>query len=91
MSLGWSIDFSTSAKKQLKSLDKQVAIRILKWLDVRISSGANPRLWGKQLQGNDMGDMWRYRIGDYRVLCIIKDNIVTVEVIAIGHRKEIYE
>jgi mRNA interferase RelE/StbE len=91
MSLIWNINFSESSKKQLKSLDKQIATRILKWLDTRITSGVNPRLWGKQLQGNTLGDMWRYRIGDYRVLCVIKDNIVTIEVISIGHRKDIYE
>ncbi len=91
MSLIWSINFSDSAKKQLKSLDKQITKRILKWLETRLTSGVNPRLWGKQLQGNILGDMWRYRVGDYRILCVIKDNIVTIAVISIGHRKDIYD
>ena len=91
MNLVWKINFSTTAKKQLGALDKQISKRILKWLDDRVCSGVNPRLWGKQLQGDTLGDMWRYRIGDYRVLCIIKDNIVTVEVVNVGHRNEIYK
>ena len=91
MNLVWQIEFSTTAKKQLKNLDKPVAKKILKWLNERLLLGVNPRLWGKQLTGNDFGDMWRYRVGDYRILCVIKDRIVTIEVISLGHRKEIYK
>ena len=90
MSLAWKIEFTDTAKKQLKYFDRPIANKILKWLDERILSGVNPRLWGKQLKGNELGDMWRYRVGDYRVLCLIKDNVVTVEVVSIGHRREIY-
>ncbi|MCC2624648.1 MAG: type toxin-antitoxin system mRNA interferase toxin, RelE/StbE family [Burkholderiales bacterium] len=91
MSLVWKVDFSSTARKQLKSLDKQISRRILKWLDERILSGVNPRLWGKQLQGDELGDMWRYRVGEYRILCVIRDNIVTVEVVYVGHRKDVYK
>lgn len=91
MSLVWKIELSETAKKDLKKLDKHVSMKIMRWLDERILSGVNPRLWGKQLKGTTLGDMWRYRIGDYRVLCLIKDNIVIVEVISIGHRKEVYK
>lgn len=90
VNLVWKIEFSTTAKKQLRNLDRQVAKKILKWLNERLLSGINPRLWGKQLTGSDFGDMWRYRIGDYRVLCIIKNSVVTIEVVSLGHRKEIY-
>lgn len=91
MSLAWKINFSETAKKQMKNLGKQISIRILNWLDDRITSGNNPRLWGKALKGNAFGEMWRYRVGNYRILCIIKDSIVIVEVISIGDRKEIYK
>jgi mRNA interferase RelE/StbE len=91
MSLIWKIEFSETAKKNLKSLDKPVRNRILKWLEDRVLSGVNPRLWGKQLKGGKHKDIWRYRIGDYRILCMIEDNIVTVHVVVIGHRKEIYD
>ena len=91
MSFVWKIEFSESAKKDLKKLDNQVSKKVLKWLESRILSGVDPRLWGKQLQGSVFGEMWRYRVGDYRVLCLIKDNIVTIEVVSIGHRKEVYK
>ena len=50
----------------------------------------NPRLWGKSLTGS-LNEKWRYRVGDYRILCVIKDHIVTIEVVSIGHRKDIYK
>lgn len=90
MNLAWKIKFSESAKKDLQKLDKPISKRIIKWLEERILSGVDPRLWGNQLKGNELGDMWRYRVGDYRILCLIKDNIVTIEVVSIGHRREIY-
>lgn len=91
MSLVWAIELSESAKKDLKKFDKPVSKRIIKWLEERVLSGVDPRLWGKQLKGDVFGDMWRYRVGDYRILCIIKDNIVTIKVVSIGHRKEVYK
>lgn len=87
----WKIEISDTALKQFSKLDKPIAKKIFKWLEERIYSNANPRLWGKQLKGSDLGDMWRYRIGDYRVLCLIKDNVVTVQIITVGHRKDIYD
>ncbi len=91
MSLDWKIEFSESAKKDLRKFDNQVSKKIIKWLEGRILSGVDPRLWGKQLKGSVFGEMWRYRVGDYRVLCLIKDNIVTIAIISIGHRKEVYK
>jgi mRNA interferase RelE/StbE len=91
MPLKWQIKFDDHALKQLKKLDRHDALRIIKYLEERILSGANPRLWGKQLKGSVLGDMWRYRIGDYRALCIIKDDEVIVYVVSVGHRKEVYE
>lgn len=91
MSLVWTIKLSESAKKDLKKLDKPVSQKIIKWLEERVLSGVDPRLWGKQLKGETLGDMWRYRVGDYRILCLIKDNIVTIEVVSVGHRKEVYK
>jgi mRNA interferase RelE/StbE len=91
VSCNYKIEYSKESTKQLKSLDRATANKIIQWLEDRILSGANPRLWGKQLKGTKFGDLWRYRVGNYRVLCLIKDNIVTVEVVAIGHRKYIYD
>ena len=78
------------ARKQLKKLDKQIANTLLNWVEQRLVSCENPRLWGKSLTGS-LNEKWRYRVGDYRILCVIKDHIVTIEVVSIGQRKEIYK
>ena len=88
--MAWKVEFSEAADKDISQLDKPMQKRILTWLDKRLTNCTNPRLWGKQLTGCH-GEKWRYRIGDYRVLSIIKDNIVTIEVVSIGHRKEVYK
>lgn len=86
----YQIRFTEKAKKQLKKLDKHVAALILGWLEKNIQNCENPRIHGKGLVENKSGQ-WRYRIGNYRVICEIEDNEVIVLVLEIGHRKEIYE
>jgi mRNA interferase RelE/StbE len=88
--LKYTILFTEKAKKQLKKLDKHIAALILGWLEKNIQNCENPRIHGKGLVENKSGQ-WRYRIGDYRVICEIKDKEVIVLVLEIGHRKEIYE
>lgn len=90
MSLVYKVEYSQEARKQLKKLDKQIANTLLNWVEQRLVSCENPRLWGKSLTGS-LNEKWRYRVGDYRILCVIKDHIVTIEVVSIGHRKEIYK
>ena len=88
--MAWIIKYSDSARKQLKKLDKQSAIRILDFMDVRISESENQRSIGKVLTGPKLGTYWRYRVGDYRIICDIQDGQLCVLVIEIGNRKEIY-
>lgn len=88
--MAWIIKYSDSARKQLKKLDKQNAIRILDFMDERISEGDDPRSIGKVLTGPKLGAYWRYRVGDYRIICDIQDGQLCVLVIEIGNRKEIY-
>ncbi|MBT8579380.1 type II toxin-antitoxin system RelE/ParE family toxin [Polynucleobacter paneuropaeus] len=88
--MAWIIKYSDSARKQLKKLDKQSAIRILDFMDERISESGNPRSIGKVLTGPKLGTYWRYRVGDYRIICDIQDGQLCVLVIEIGNRKEIY-
>jgi mRNA interferase RelE/StbE len=90
VSLVYKVEYSQEARKQLKKLDKQIANTLLNWVEQRLVSCENPRLWGKSLTGS-LNEKWRYRVGDYRILCVIKDHIVTIEVVSIGHRKEIYK
>lgn len=85
----WKIEFDSAALKDLKRLDQTAQRRIVHYLRVRIATNDNPRRLGKALHGDKTG-LWRYRIGDYRLLCRIEDQVLTVLVIAVGHRKEVY-
>lgn len=83
------LGYTAFALKQLKKLDKQVSSRILDYMD-EVAKLENPRERGKMLVGNLIG-FWRYRVGDYRVLCKIKDNELVITVVNVGHRKEVYD
>lgn len=85
----WKVDFDSAALKDLKRLDQTAQRRIVRYLRERIATNDNPRRLGKALHGDKTG-LWRYRIGDYRLLCRIEDQVLTVLVIAVGHRKEVY-
>lgn len=89
--MGWTIEFTKQAEKQLKKLDKQTAIRILKVLHERIIPLENPRALGKALQGQQLSDYWRYRVGDYRIIVKIEDDKLIILVLSIGHRSSIYK
>lgn len=86
----WQIDFLRSAEKDLDKLDKQVAIRILRFLHERISPLDDPRLVGQALRGSELGNLWRYRVGDYRIIADIQDNAICILVVSVGHRCDVY-
>lgn len=86
----WIIKYTESSSKQLKKLDQQTALRILNYMDERVAVLANPRSLGKNLKGPKMGEYWRYRVGDIRVICNIVDGQLTVLVVEIGNRREVY-
>lgn len=81
--------FSEKALKTLKKLDRYTALLITAWIRKNIEGCTDPRLHGKSLTGDKAGQ-WRYRVGDYRILAEISDERVTVLVLRIGHRKDIY-
>lgn len=87
--MDWIIDISATAAKQLKKLDKVAQKRIISFLRSKIECRHNPRRQGKALKG-DKGELWRYRVGDYRIICRIEDETITVLVLEIAHRKEVY-
>ncbi len=87
--MAWKIEYTETAKDRLRKFDKQVARRIVDYLDARIAPLENPRSAGKALTG-PMGGLWRFRVGDYRVICEIQDEILRVLVIEIGNRREVY-
>ena len=86
----WTIEYTRTAETQLRKLERQIAKRILDYLDDKIAPLENPRSRGKALVG-PLGELWRYRIRDYRVICEIQDNIMRILVVETGHRKQIYK
>ncbi len=87
--MAWAIEYAETAKKQLRKLDKLAARRIVDFMDERVAPSDDPRTLGKALKG-PLGDLWRYRVGDYRVLCDRQDGVLTVLVLQIGNRREVY-
>ncbi len=85
----WTIEWERKALKDAKKLDKSARQRIVNYLEERILVDQNPYQFGKPLKGNKLG-LWRYRVGDYRILCQIEENRLVVLVVAVGHRKDIY-
>jgi mRNA interferase RelE/StbE len=86
----WEIEYTPNARKQLRKLDAARRDIILLWMDKHISGCENPRLHGKELVGNLSG-LWRYRVGDYRVLCEIQDDKLVVLAFNVQHRSKVYE
>lgn len=88
--MGWTLEYTETARKQLRKLDKQAARRILDFMDGRVTGRRSPRETGKALTGNTLGAYWRYRVGDFRIICDIQDDRLRVLVIQIGNRREVY-
>lgn len=86
----WTINYSDRALKSLRKMDKQNARRIVDFMDMRIAVLADPRQTGKSLKG-ELGEFWRYRVGDYRILCEIRDDELVILAAIIGHRREVYD
>jgi len=88
--LGWLIEVSETAEKQLAKMDRPVAQRIRTFLRERVAVLADPRSIGDALKGSELGDFWRYRVGDWRVICELKDEQILITVLKIGNRREVY-
>ena len=87
--MAWTIEYTDTAKSLLQKLDKPTARRIVDYMDGRIAPLDDPRSAGKALTG-PLGGLWRYRVGDCRVICDIQDGALRVLVVKIGDRKNIY-
>ena len=88
--MAWTINYTESVLRQLKKLDQSIALRVVDYMDERVATVDDPRTLGKNLVGPKLGDYWRYRVGDIRVICNIQDGEMCVLVIEIGNRREIY-
>ena len=88
--MAWAVEFDPDAVKDLKKLDKQVQVRILEFLRTRLSALANPRELGEPLAGSKLGNYWKYRVGDWRIICDLRDQRIVVRVLRVGNRREVY-
>ena len=89
MPLTWTIEYTATARTQLRKLDKQVARRIVDYMNERIAGLEDLRSLGKALTG-PLGELWRYRVGDCRVICDIRDDALRVLVVRVGSRDKVY-
>ena len=85
----WTIKYTDTAKTLLRKIDKQAARSIVKYMDERVAVLENPREKGKALTG-PLGGLWRYRVGDFRIICDIQDESLCVLVVKIGNRRDVY-
>jgi len=88
--MAYRIEVSTDARKQLGKLDKEIRERIVRFLFDRITKLEDPRSLGEALKGTQLGELWKYRVGDFRLICQIADARVLIVVLRVGHRREIY-
>ena len=88
--MAWKIDYTSTALKQLSKFDKPAAKRIVDFMDERIAVSEDPRDTGKALTGAMLGAYWRYRVGEYRVICDIQNHVLCVLVVEVGSRKDVY-
>jgi mRNA interferase RelE/StbE len=88
--LVWRIELTATAAKQISKLDKSEAKRITSFLRQRLATLDDPRSTGKALTGPQLGTFWRYRVGDYRIICDIQDGSLCILVIELGNRREVY-
>ena len=87
--MAWTIEYTDTARRQLRKLDKQSARRILDYMDQRVAPVEDVRSLGKALRG-PLGEFWRYRVGEYRIICELLDQQLRVLVVRVGGRKDIY-
>lgn len=88
--MAWKIEFDPAAMKELEKLDNPVKQRILEFLHERVGKLDDPRKIGARLQG-PLSEFWKYRVGDYRLICSLENDRLVVLVLRIGHRREVYK
>ncbi|SJM89266.1 Poison [Crenothrix polyspora] len=88
--MAWTIELDKTAERELDKLDPQIARRILTFLHSRVALLDDPRSIGEPLKGSSLGDFWKYRVGDYRIISNIEDGTLRVMVVKIGNRREVY-
>jgi mRNA interferase RelE/StbE len=87
----WKVEIDREAKRDLDKLDPQVTRRIERFLYERVATLVDPRSIGEALRGSKLGELWRYRVGDWRIICEIQDAKLVVLALRVGHRREVYK
>jgi mRNA interferase RelE/StbE len=87
--MSWVYRFDARALQELRKLGKQAQSEIIHYLDQRVAGNGDPRRFGKGLRA-DLAGLWRYRAGDYRILCQIRDGDLLILVVSVGHRRDVY-
>ncbi len=88
--MAWQIEFTPEANKALVGLGSNAAKQIARFMRQRVSNLDDPRSIGEPMKGSRFAGLWRYRSGDYRILCEIRDEKITILVVSLGHRREVY-
>jgi len=88
--MAWRVEFLPKAERELERLPRPVRDRILVFLRDRLAPRKDPRGMGEALRGPQLGKYWKYRVGDYRIICDIRDDRILILVVRIGHRREVY-
>jgi mRNA interferase RelE/StbE len=88
--MAWKIELSGLAQRNLKKLDRQVAKRVLAFLHGRLARLDDPRSIGQALKGSDLGQFWKYRVGDWRIIASLEDRNIRILVVRIANRREVY-
>ncbi len=85
----WKVEWDDRARRELRALDPQIQRRILRYTGERLTTAEDPRRFGKVL-GGDLAGLWRYRVGDYRLICTHEGDRLVVLILGVGHRSAVY-
>ena len=88
--MAWTVEFDRAACRDLEDLDPQIARRILTFIATRLAVSEDPRRLGEALTGSRLGNFWKYRVGDYRIIADLQDGVARILVLRVGNRREIY-
>ena len=88
--MAWKLELDSAAERDLDQLDPQIARRILAFLHGRVATLDDPRSIGEALKGSKLGEFWKYRVGDWRIVSSIEDGALRILVVKIGNRREVY-
>lgn len=88
--MAWTVEVKPEALRQIKRLDAGARRLVMRYIDERIAASDDPRAFGHALVG-DLKGLWRYRVGDLRLICSIEDEQLLVLLVKVGHRREVYD